>query len=344
MLPPVEESILQSNPKFAELYKKLSTNILNPNGSTKNHPAQKERDAISGALKTARIEAAKSQILISSLSSLDLSPPPPIPAKPRTRTSQPAPPRKAAELPDEFIELVILLTAKLSLPSSSLSKRDIALLESTPTYHSLPTHLPQLSALLSTNLHNTAISLSRILSPATNASFLHRQIPNLLPSVLTLQSALLTQSHSLALARTTLINTTTQLLALYHRATALIIQLLERSKHGPITRHTISKISLLSLQSQTISHELQLKYVQGEKIIYDERTTEALQNYMRELRGGRERLKERGKLKERDLWGYGVGREDERKERQMREIARVYGELREELQEVRRDVERLRGS
>ncbi|TGO89509.1 hypothetical protein BPOR_0106g00170 [Botrytis porri] len=141
MLPPVEQSILQVNPKFADLYKKLSTDILNPNGSTKNHPAQKERDAVSGALKAARIEAAKSQILISSLSSLDLSPPPPIPAKPRTRTSQPAPPRKAAELPDDLIELVILLTAKLSLPSSSLSKRDITLLESTPTYHSLPTHL-----------------------------------------------------------------------------------------------------------------------------------------------------------------------------------------------------------
>lgn len=65
---------------------------------------------------------------------------------------------------------------------------------------------------------------------------------------------------------------------------------------------------------------------------------------MRELRGGRERLKERGKLKERDLWGYGVGREDERKERQMREIARVYGELRGELEEVKRDVQRLRES
>ncbi|KAF7866845.1 hypothetical protein EAF04_005686 [Stromatinia cepivora] len=344
MLPPVEEAVLQSNPKFADLYKKLSTNILNPNGSTKNHPAQEERDTVSATLKTARIEATKSQILVSSLSSLDLSPPPPIPAKPRTRTSQAAPPRKAAELPDELIELIILLTAKLSLPSNSISKTDTTLLESTPTYHSLPTHLPQLSTLLSTNLHNTALSLSRILTPTTNSSFLHRQIPTLLPSVLTLQSSLTTQSHHLALSRTSVVNTTTQLLKLYHQATVLIIQLLERSKHGPLTRHTTTKISLLSLQSRTISYELQLKYLQGEKIIYDERTIEALQNYMRELRGGRERLKERVKLKERDLWGYGVGREDDRKERQMREIARVFGELRLEMEEVKRDVERLRGS
>ncbi|KAA8574453.1 hypothetical protein EYC84_005916 [Monilinia fructicola] len=122
MLPPVEESVLQSNPKFAELYKKLSNNILNPNGSTKNHPAQKERDAVSAALKTARIETAKSQILITTLSSIDLSPPPPIPAKPRTRTSQPAPPRKAAELPEALVELIILsqpssLSTGVRLPS-----------------------------------------------------------------------------------------------------------------------------------------------------------------------------------------------------------------------------------
>jgi hypothetical protein len=46
MLPPIEEAILQSNPKFAKLHERLSAEILNPNGSTKNHPAQKERDAV----------------------------------------------------------------------------------------------------------------------------------------------------------------------------------------------------------------------------------------------------------------------------------------------------------
>lgn len=66
---------------------------------------------------------------------------------------------------------------------------------------------------------------------------------------------------------------------------------------------------------------------------------------MRELRGGRERLRERAKVKERELWGYGVGREDGGgKEKIMREIARVWGELRGEMEDVKRDVERLMGS
>jgi hypothetical protein len=43
MLPPVDEAVLQNNPEFAGLYSKLTTSVLNPDGSTKNSPAAKER-------------------------------------------------------------------------------------------------------------------------------------------------------------------------------------------------------------------------------------------------------------------------------------------------------------
>ncbi len=46
MLPTIEDSVLQTNPKFAALHATLANNILNANGSTKHHPAQKERDAV----------------------------------------------------------------------------------------------------------------------------------------------------------------------------------------------------------------------------------------------------------------------------------------------------------
>jgi hypothetical protein len=46
MLPPIDDVILQSNPKFALLHANLTNNILDSNGSTKHHPSQKERDAI----------------------------------------------------------------------------------------------------------------------------------------------------------------------------------------------------------------------------------------------------------------------------------------------------------
>lgn len=45
MLPPVEDAVLQNNPDFAALYTTLTTVILNPDASTKNDPAAKERNA-----------------------------------------------------------------------------------------------------------------------------------------------------------------------------------------------------------------------------------------------------------------------------------------------------------
>lgn len=46
MLPPADERVLRENPKFAELYKMLTTVVLNPDGTTKNDPKEKERAAV----------------------------------------------------------------------------------------------------------------------------------------------------------------------------------------------------------------------------------------------------------------------------------------------------------
>lgn len=83
--------------------------------------------------------------------------------------------------------------------------------------------------------------------------------------------------------------------------------------------------------------------------MYSDEVRAALENYVRELRDGWERGKERKRMAERTLWGYGVGRGegegggDGEKERVLRSVARKYGELSREVEEVARDVERLRG-
>ena len=84
-------------------------------------------------------------------------------------------------------------------------------------------------------------------------------------------------------------------------------------------------------------------------MLYTDEVRNALENYVRELRMGRERGRERRAQAERTLWGYGVGRkegesgEGGEKEKVLRECARVYGELMREVESVGRDVERLRG-
>lgn len=47
MLPPVEQAVLNNNTDFAILYSKLTTSILNSDGSTKTDPAAKERRLVS---------------------------------------------------------------------------------------------------------------------------------------------------------------------------------------------------------------------------------------------------------------------------------------------------------
>ena len=86
------------------------------------------------------------------------------------------------------------------------------------------------------------------------------------------------------------------------------------------------------------------KGARGDAVVYTNQVKGALEIYMNELRGARERWGERGRDAKRVLWGYGVGREGdegEAKERRMREVGRVYGELLQEVEGVRRDLVRL---
>jgi hypothetical protein len=48
MLPPIDDTLIQSNPNFALLYAKLTNTLLNPDASTKDDdtPAAKQRDAV----------------------------------------------------------------------------------------------------------------------------------------------------------------------------------------------------------------------------------------------------------------------------------------------------------
>jgi hypothetical protein len=144
-----------------------------------------------------------------------------------------------------------------------------------------------------------------------------------------------------------LVSKTTTLLGLYHLATTLVILILEQSVHGSVSRHVKAHAELLSISAQSLQYQVKEKEMRGEKMVYTEQVKSALQEYVRNLRDGRERLRERKKGAERVLWGYGVGRTEEEggaeKEKVMREIARVYGEMVRELREVGRDVEKLKG-
>lgn len=46
MIPPVDPTVLESNPQFAEFYKTLTSTVLNPDGSTRNASQAKIQEEI----------------------------------------------------------------------------------------------------------------------------------------------------------------------------------------------------------------------------------------------------------------------------------------------------------
>jgi hypothetical protein len=93
--------------------------------------------------------------------------------------------------------------------------------------------------------------------------------------------------------RTALVGQTTTLLAIYHAAICLIIRILEQSKHGQVSRYVKAKAEYLSTTAKMVELEIKEKGARGQKTVYTEEVKEALGNYVRSLRDGRERLRER---------------------------------------------------
>ncbi|RQM04984.1 hypothetical protein DH86_00003732, partial [Scytalidium sp. 3C] len=154
MLPPIEDAVLQNNPKFAALYSNLATNILTPSGSTKSRAAQHDRDATTEALKAAQFRTTKSHFLKDALSSLDLS------SSSSTSSAKSSKTQQQTPLPEDLVQIIILISARLSC--SNIPPSSIALLESTEPYTALHEHLPAISNLVSQYLQAQALAIARI--------------------------------------------------------------------------------------------------------------------------------------------------------------------------------------
>ena len=258
---------------------------------------------------------------------------------PTTKTRPNRNPPAKQPLPPDLLELILLLSARLSSCTPPHP-----LLDSTPQWASLTSSLPSLGALLSARLHAQAVTLCRIQSPTTNASFLHRTIPKLSSSTQQTLSAHSSTKTALAQRRAAIVATATVLMDAYHLSTILVIQTLESASGGAVPRHARARADYWALRARELGLEAREKEGQAEAVVYTPVVRGALENYASALRDGRERLGERERGADRALWGYGIGREDGgEKEKVMREVARVYGELGREVEEVRRDVERLKG-
>lgn len=206
-------------------------------------------------------------------------------------------------------------------------------------YASLRPHLPRIGELLSGHLHRHALLLARLLNPTTNPSFLHRTIPKIPDSISSLQSDIDVKKAATAISRLALIPLTSKVLVGYRDATELAIRILEQTKHGLLARSAAAKSELLKLQAQEEELNAKNAFIAAQNAVYTPEVIEALRNYTGHLRDARSRLRQREKDAEMELSRYGFGREP--KEKVMKEIARVYGQMTKEVEEVKKDLERL---
>ncbi|KAK7919895.1 hypothetical protein PG985_007917 [Apiospora marii] len=331
MLPPVDESVLTDNPEFEKLYKSLSTDILHPDGSTKKDAAAEERDAVRQELKEYRLRATRQHLLKQAIAT----------ATPESAASQPVAPK---QIPQHQ-------RTRSHLTRASSNPQTLRLLLSTPPFSDFPQHLGPLTALLSTHLTAQSVSLTRVLHPTTNASFLHRHTVNLPVSTAHLTQQLATARRDLTDAR---LRTTTALLEhldQHARALAILVRALE-AKHGPAAHSTALRSQRSCLEAALWAASLRLLLVETKGRVYPRGAGGALRNYRRHLRDAQMRLEDASRVRERELEDYGVrpgneeeGSDDENemsvKERRMREMARIWHEMERRLVEIQADLDRL---
>lgn len=258
--------------------------------------------------------------------------------------------QEPVQLPPELVDLLLLITPFLE-SCQTLQHHELELLLSSPPFSDFPSLLPQLTPIISSHLSAQARGLARVLFPTTNPSFIHRAIPQILPTTQTLLSSVSSNRSTLTSKR--LLTTSNLVTYLDHhtKALALLLQALE-AKHGPAAESSTSRASEASLEAQTWAAALNLLLWETRAHVYPPEAQTALKNYSRHLRDAQMQLSNKLRTRELELGeygvaispeegGHGIGRADEAREQRFREMARVWREMEKRMKEIDGDLKRL---
>ncbi|QPH09849.1 hypothetical protein C2857_000888 [Epichloe festucae Fl1] len=335
MLPPVDENVIRDNPGFAKLYQMLLKDVLNPDGSTKHDVARHERDAVQQDLHQLRINRAKHILLETAISAVSLPD-----SKSQPSESLRTMGKEEAAAGGSLADLLVLLPSLMS-NDQQIDPDDATRLLQGPPLSELESLLPDLCNLVSANLHASALGVARITHPSTNPSYLHRHIPSLPTDHAALGDKLSEARSALTKSRLEALVSLTELLNSHLQSLTLVVRSLE-FKHGLASRR-------LELQALDVSQESQQTEIDAKntlndvsKDMYSTETISALMNYSSHLKDAQIRATERLRGLQAELAEYGVGIDADRgKEKTMRELARIYHEIETQMEDVKKDLDRL---
>ncbi|KAF2497378.1 hypothetical protein BU16DRAFT_605713 [Lophium mytilinum] len=303
MLPPIDLSTLDQNPGFNALYKDLTTRKFNTDGSSKDLKRQRAHAEVQKKLQSARIEAAKSQILRASL--IDL-------------------PSKSDGLPPELHEVIEIICAQLN---GQIPPEDRDILQDDADY--FLENIAPITAAISANLTITAQHLARIANPSGTPLLsppFYLATLSLLDSNTALANDLTTTRHSLATLASTLLTTHTSLL------TALI-RILEQTLHGAVSRGTRAHAEQLAVKADVLNAQASIHALTHP---LPTPLVESLKEYSAALEKEQLRLKTRERAALKMLKAY-----EDAGGKGMAEIAGRFAEVGREMERVREEIERL---
>ncbi|KAL3479854.1 hypothetical protein BJX99DRAFT_53063 [Aspergillus californicus] len=355
MIPPCDPTILTNNPQFQRLYQHLTTTLLNLDGSTRSIDTQPARKEVRDELKICQMRNAKKQIKKQTLRQLAFDP--------------------DNELPDDCREPIAVVTLylesspkQLGFFNDSHDSGDVyaLLAPDINQFHSkLPILMPTVTQTLSSAVHdlrlladttntnelpNMSAEGPRSLFHTRNRAISARQTPLAPQMSARLQRLHRLQFSELPAARTRMAAKAAEVLAMRAAILERTVTLLERTKHGAMARATKAKAEHLATVAHGVEGKLKVIRLDILAAIHTPEVNAALARYHKHLRDTRERLEEGralalGELKAyEDVDSYARGRvRGSAKSGPIAEIARQYGALIKDIEDVKMEIQRLHG-
>ncbi|KAI6900525.1 hypothetical protein KC318_g601 [Hortaea werneckii] len=304
MLPLADTSILGANPKFAALYRDLSSNKLNADATSKlDAKALKEDESFEKDIQTTQVESAKRLIIQSGLGDLVY---------------------RGDELPEELQDLVGITAASLAGHIGDEDKDIIA--NELEKFHE---YAPRIAEAISKNVQKDATALASLLSP-DNAP----HVEDLADTIRKVQETLATSTSQLSELRISLAQEIPTLHELYREIIQTSIRVLEQTIHGSVARGTKAKADYLAVVAEGMSKKLALQHGQLIQQIYTPEIQGILRDKQDDLDAESLSLKRKVREMDEKLAEY-------RQERGVKQMVGEYAELLRETERVEREVDRL---
>ncbi|KAJ5504401.1 hypothetical protein N7463_007275 [Penicillium fimorum] len=365
MIPPCDPSILEHNPQFKRLYENLTISLLNPDASTHAQSASPAPTAVVEELKQCQAQNAKKRIKEQMLRQLAFAPDSNLPA----------------ECHDNLAIITLYLETPPSAiepttpkPENEPKKPDEALSLLAPDIEAFYTNIPAFILPFSKSLSSAIQDLRALSTANTDLVTAHdadahpqhanhnararardRRVRTSMASVPLLSSQLQarvralrhTQLSELPVARRKMAATAAEVVAARARVLERTVVILERAKHGALARATKAKAEHLAVVAQGVEGKLEVTKLEVAATLYTPETLAALARYRQHLRQTKERLQHRRKMTVQELRAYGdVEMSDPATsiavdEGTFEDIARRYGVLAREVEEVKMEIARL---